>query len=237
MAEAVLHGVVHPISQHRTGHLVCRGLNLGYGRRRLVRDLDLDLHPGELLAVTGSSGCGKSSLLRILAGLDRPHSGTVTLHGHRRGAVAVAFQDSGLPGAINGLQAILAGRLHALPWWRGWLTLPDTEAFHARTRAMDLGVGHLLDRPVATASGGERQRLAVARALHHGGRIVLLDEPVSQLDQDSGRLVMDRLRAEATAAGRAVLAVVHQSALVEACADRELAIGVDGAWSLRKVER
>lgn len=215
--------------------LACRGISLGYGGRRLIDGLTLDLRPGEVLAVTGPSGCGKSSLVRVLAGLDRPRHGAVELPGRRRGAIAVAFQDSGIPGAITGLQAILAGRLHALPWWSAWLSMPSHGAEHARRLADDLGVGHLLDRPVATASGGERQRLSVARALHHGGRIVLLDEPVSQLDPESGRRVMARLRDEAAISGRAVLAVIHQPALVEACADRELAFVGDGAWQLREV--
>ena len=113
--------------------------------------------------------------------------------------------------------------------------MPIHDVEHARRLADDLGVGHLLDRPVATASGGERQRLSVARALHHRGRVVLLDEPVSQLDAESGRRVMARLRDEAATSGRAVLAVIHQPALVESCADRELVLVGDGAWRLRKV--
>ena len=220
-----------------TPALVCRGISLGYGERRLINDLSLELQPGEVLAVTGPSGCGKSSLVRVLAGLDRPRSGTVAVAGRRCGAIAVAFQDSGIPGAITGLQAILAGRLHAMPWWGAWLGMPGDEADRACCLAEELGVAHLLDRPVATASGGERQRLSVARALHHRGRIVLLDEPVSQLDEESSRRVMGRLRAEAATTGRSVLAVVHQLALVDACADRELAFASDATWHLRKVPR
>ena len=215
--------------------LACRGLGLRIAGRELLRDLDLDLRSGELLAVTGPSGCGKSTLLRVLAGLDPLRQGSITLACARRGEVAVAFQDAGLPGSISGLQAILAGRLHALPWWSGCWSLPAAGVADARVWAERLGIAHLLGRPVATASGGERQRLAIARALHHGGRVVLLDEPVSQLDPGAARLVMDCLRQVAAEGQRAVLAVVHQPELVTACADRELAFTGDGGWTLREV--
>jgi len=215
----------------RPGILGIRNLIIRRGGRTLIDTLSLDVRHHELLTISGPSGCGKSSLLRVLAGLDAPAAGSVDLVVPRRGAVAVAFQDAGLAGAITGRQAIGSGRLHAGDWWSGWLAMPSRHATEIEAEAEALGVAHLLDRPVSTASGGERQRLAVARALHHGGTLVLLDEPVSQLDPACASMVMQRLKA-VTCAGRTVLCVIHQPEMVVQWADRSLCLTGDGSWNL-----
>lgn len=211
--------------------LAVRGLRLARGGRLLVAGLDLALRPGELLAVAGPSGSGKSTLLRVLAGRERPEAGRV--QGPRRGGIAVAFQDPGLPPALTARQAIACGRLHALPWWRGWLGLPPADLEAAALWAERLGIAHLLDRPLATASGGERQRAAVARALLHGGPLLLLDEPVSQLDPTTAARVLAVVRAVCHE-GRAAVVVLHQPELLPA-ADRVLRLSGEGPWEFATV--
>jgi putative ABC transport system ATP-binding protein len=208
--------------------LQVRGLAKSWpGGAPLFEAVDLDLAPGELVAILGESGAGKSTLLNIIAGLDRADAGTVTVNGGivsamdeddlarwRRRHVGFVFQafhllpyltveeNVGLPLLLNGVAAAERG---------------------ARSRAALEAVGmgmHAARRP-ASLSGGEMQRVAVARAVAHRPALVLADEPTGNLDEANAAATMEALRAAVKREGAAGLLVTH-SAVAAASADRVL---------------
>ncbi len=147
-----------------------------------VRDLTLDVEAGELLAIVGPSGSGKSTVLRLIAGLDAPTSGRVTIDGHdvtavppQQRDVAMVFQSYALYPHMTVSQNLAFGlKMRGVP--RG-----EAAERVQRTAAM-LGIGDLLDRTPAQLSGGQRQRVALGRALARNASVYLLDEPLSNLD-------------------------------------------------------
>jgi sulfonate transport system ATP-binding protein len=192
-----------------------RGVNQGFGDRRVLHDVDFQVVPGEFVAVVGRSGSGKSTLLRLLAGLDTPDSGTVTLGGKSPAAqgsnVRIMFQD---------------GRL--LPWRRviDNVALGLARADRPRAEAALAATG-LADRArewPRVLSGGQKQRVALARALATQPRLILLDEPLGALDALT-RLEMQRLIEQLWQRGgfTAVL-VTHDVAEAALLADRVVLI-------------
>jgi sulfonate transport system ATP-binding protein len=159
-------------ASRRGAEIVVRGLDKAFGSRHVLRDLELALAPGEFVAILGPSGGGKTTLLRLVAGLDRPTRGAIELRRADAGpaTVRMMFQEDRL-----------------LPWRRALenvgLGLPSGER-DARARAALASVG-LADRAgdwPAVLSGGQRQRVALARALVHRPDLLLLDEPFGALD-------------------------------------------------------
>lgn len=156
-----------PLARQSLGTAVkVRGLTRRFGDREVLRDLDVDIAPGEFVALLGASGCGKSTLLRILADLDREFEGDVEVATRR----AVAFQ---------------APRL--LPWKSVWknvvLGLPEgADRRHALAALEEVGIGHRADQWPKVLSGGEAQRASLARALVRQPDLLLLDEPFAALD-------------------------------------------------------
>ncbi|MBK1783717.1 ABC transporter ATP-binding protein [Prauserella cavernicola] len=183
-----------------------RGLNREFGDRRVLTDLDIDIQPGEFVALLGHSGCGKSTLLRILAGIDAEIEGVVEVPQRR----AVAFQSPRL-----------------MPWKRVWrnvvLGLPGRPDRDLAIRYLDeVGLGGHGGVWPKTLSGGEAQRVSLARALVREPELLLLDEPFGALDAltraKAQRLVIDLWRQH----GCAVLFVTHDVEESLLLADRVL---------------
>ncbi len=185
------------------------------GGRVVFAGVDLDVAAGECIAITGESGIGKSTLLNIIAGLDRPDRGSIRLDGvtltHldddertvlRRHAMGFVFQAFHLLPYLTVLENV------ALPV--KLLQRTDREAARRAQEAIEaVGLGGRGASMPAELSGGEQQRVAVARALIHRPKLVLADEPTGNLDPENAARVLDHLGAQARSHGAAVLLVTH----------------------------
>lgn len=186
------------------------------GDVRALRDVDLTIYPGELVAVMGPSGSGKSTLLNMAGGLDAPTSGDVVLEGTsiiglnqkqmatlRRRTIGFVFQD------LNLVPALTAAENAALP-----LELDGASNRTAHKLGVEalasVGLAELADRYPEEMSGGQQQRVAIARSLVGDRRVVLADEPTGALDSVTGEEVLMVLR-DRCDGGAAVLLVTHDS--------------------------
>ncbi|MGZ6814565.1 MAG: ABC transporter ATP-binding protein [Nocardioidaceae bacterium] len=194
-------------------------LDAGAGKGRLLDDVSVEAQPGRMLAVTGSSGSGKTTLLSVLGGLVAPTAGTVTYDGgppgtpggEPRSGIALVLQTYGLvPSLIAEENVSIALRARGLA---------PAAATGRAVEALDrLGVGDLAERMVFELSGGQLQRVAVARALAVTPDVLLADEPTSELDEANRDLVVAELRAEAER-GAVVVVATHDPEVADLCDD------------------
>jgi putative ABC transport system ATP-binding protein len=212
--------------------LSIQSLTKQYGGRRVLRDVTFELGRGEYVAIMGESGIGKSTLLNLIAGLDRPDTGEIRLDGIaitgldepaltelRRERMGFVFQ------AFHLLPHLTVGQNVALPLA---LARADARATEDRTRKLLEAVG-LGDRAASfprELSGGEMQRVAIARALVHEPSLVLADEPTGNLDPDTARQILALLRDRIGRQTGGIL-VTHSHAAA-ATADRVYILGADG---------
>jgi iron complex transport system ATP-binding protein len=198
-------------------------LHFSYGRRAVITDVTLALSPGEIVALIGPNGTGKTTLLKMLAGLLVPSSGRVSTDGPRPETIAYLSQSDELPLDWSVREVVELGRFPYVGLWRD-LSPNDEEVVKD---AMDrTSVSSLAARLVASLSGGERQRVALARALAQTPRALLLDEPTTHLDLRHQAHLFATLRAEA-ARGVGVVTVMHDLAFAS-LADRCVLLA-DGA--------
>jgi putative ABC transport system ATP-binding protein len=200
------------------------------GPVEILRGVSLTIDAGETVALVGPSGSGKSSLMMLLAGIERPSGGRVVVAGHdlaaldenalarlRRHHIGIVFQNFHLLPTMTALENVaipleLAGRRDARS--------------AAQAALQRVGLAHRLGHYPGQLSGGEQQRVAIARAFVPGPALLLADEPTGNLDGATGRAVIECLFDEQARLGSALLLITHDAALAERCARRlELADG------------
>ncbi len=204
---------------------LCRDFPSGNGLVHALRGVDLRVERGEILAVRGRSGSGKTTLLNLIGGLDRPTSGSVAVDGRdvsgasdrdqselRRTTVAYVFQTFGLIPILSAAENV------EIP-----LRLLSADPAERDRRVHELlglvGLGGRANHRPAELSGGEQQRVSVARALAARPKLLLADEPTGQLDLETGRRIMQLLRDVVAAEGVTVVVATHDPMMLDV-ADR-----------------
>ncbi|MDG0855518.1 ABC transporter ATP-binding protein [Roseateles puraquae] len=210
--------------------LRARGLAKSYGEVAVFSGVDLDLQPGEIVALLGESGSGKSTLLNCLAGLDEADAGEIALDG----ADLRALDDDARSALRRRSLGFVFQAFHLLPH----LSVADNVALplrllgqrdegHVAAMLAAVNLQDLAARMPRQLSGGQLQRVAIARALVHRPRLVLADEPTGNLDPRHAGEVLELLRRCTREAGAACLLVTHSEAAAQA-ADRRLRLDETG---------
>ena len=210
---------------------VASGIVKGYrtpaGYVPVLQGLDLTVEAGEMLAIMGVSGVGKSTLLHVLGTLDRPEAGAITIAGEDM----LGLPEARLREARNRTLGFVFQFHHLLPEFTALenvmmpLLIARISLKTARERAsallQELGLAERGDHRPGALSGGEQQRVAVARALSQAPRALLADEPTGNLDRETGRRLHETLRRVSREKGVTVVVVTHDEELAGAC-DRRL---------------
>jgi lipoprotein-releasing system ATP-binding protein len=198
-----------------------------YGELEVLRGVDFHVQSGEVVSIVGASGAGKTTLLQILGTLDLPDTGSLTIDGHpttglsrkqlsefRNRNLGFVFQFHRLLPEFNALENVL------MPAWIG-----GQSTSQARPRAeqllQDLGLSHRLDHNPAELSGGEQQRVAVARALMNSPKVLFADEPSGNLDSENAAMLHDLFFELRAKTGQTIVMVTHNEDLANR-ADRSL---------------
>lgn len=209
-----------PNTEAREPLLACYQVAKSYTGRRgqdipILRAIDLVVHPGEIVVITGRSGTGKSTLLSLLGGLDRPTSGSIQFAGQalqmlgnealaelRRTQIGIIFQNFNLLPSWTAFENVEAALLHTgMP--------PAERARQVRALLEELGLGAQLDNLPAEMSMGQQQRVAIARTLINAPSLILADEPTGDVDPETAAQIIDYLTAPVKARGATLVITTH----------------------------
>lgn len=199
-------------------------LNFSYGQNQVLRDVNIQISPGEFVALVGPNGSGKTTLLKILLGLIRPDSGRAEVFGKPAGTRGLAKFVGYVPQRPQLASDVFAsveeivttGRL-----CRGWLRRDKSQDREQVRHALQaVGLEDLAGRPIKELSGGEQQRAFIARALAGQPELLICDEPVAGVDAESQRLFRDSLVHHTTQHSGSVLLVSHELGAVGSDLDR-----------------
>jgi len=218
-----------------TGKVIeARGLVKRYGRVTALDSADFDLEPGEILAVIGDNGAGKSSLIKAICGATIPDEGTVKLNGEavsfrspmeaRDAGIETVYQNLALSPALSIADNLFLGReIRHQGGLRGLLRMLDRRQMEsvARQKLSELGLMTIqnISQAVETLSGGQRQGVAVARAAAFGSRVIIMDEPTAALGVKESRKVLELIQ-DVRARGMPIVLISHNMPHVFEVADR-----------------
>jgi putative ABC transport system ATP-binding protein len=201
-----------------------RGLTRSYGDICALKPLDLQVPEGEWLSVMGHSGSGKSTLMNLMGGLDRPSDGSLQVGGQN----LLSLSEDGLARFRREFVGIIFQQHHLVPYLSAVENVMMAQYFHsvpdeseARLALERVGLGHRLKNRPGELSGGEQQRVCIARAIINSPKLLLGDEPTGNLDHKSTIMVMELLR-ELRAENRFTVVMVTHNQEVAAWGDRTI---------------
>lgn len=231
-----------------TSLLSLRGIGKSYGPVVAVREVDLDIFAGEVVAICGDNGAGKSSLIKVISGAEEPTAGTLSMRGKPVAfgsphdalshGVATIYQDLALAPRLAIYQNVFMGSELTRPVLLPFLRVLDKKKMIAESRRFlsQLSVAITdMTRPVERLSGGQRQAVAISRALRWNAEIIIMDEPTAALGVKETALVLDLIR-KLKSDGHTVLLISHNMRDVVALADRVVIMGAGRKFVDRPID-
>ncbi len=217
-----------------------KGLSKRYRTGDLaLKDIDLDLPDGQVMALIGPSGAGKSTLIRCINRLVEPTVGTVTLNDveitalggnqlrRARRKMGMIFQEYALVERLSVMENVLSGRLGYVGFWQSWFRrFPQADIDEAFRLLERVGLDHMADKRADELSGGQRQRVGICRALVQNPELLLVDEPTASLDPKTSRQIMRLIKELCEERRLSAIINIHDVMLAQQFAERIVGLRV-----------